>query len=172
MICAVCLFIFLWINFNPTWEVITRTIKFTMTFIKHLTNFKVYPWNLGMDREFHTAHYDGCISLFMLGLRKIHIIKRCPIRWNFACGIGEYCTMSKCRVVATVKRTCSFVKNSWKWVSNMPLPGGWATCPIRTIADCACAGNVGSVFPSPRVSDLDMHHARAWRTCRDACRDR
>ena len=31
---------------------------------------------------------------------------------------------------------------------------------------------LGTLFPPPRVSDPDMHHARAWRTCRDAYRDR
>ena len=40
----------------------------------------------------------------------------------------------------------------------------WASYQIRKIAGCACAGNVGIVFPHPRfqskplVSDLDMHH--------------
>ena len=34
----------------------------------------------------------------------------------------------------------------------------WASCQIRKIAGCACAGNAGNVFPPPRVSDPDMHH--------------
>ena len=34
----------------------------------------------------------------------------------------------------------------------------WASCQIRNIAICACAGNAGNVFPPPRVSDPDMHH--------------
>ena len=40
----------------------------------------------------------------------------------------------------------------------------WASYQIRKIAGCACAGNVGIVFPHPRfqrkplVSDPDMHH--------------
>ena len=29
---------------------------------------------------------------------------------------------------------------------------------IRKIADCACAGNAGNVFPPQRVSNADMHH--------------
>ena len=37
----------------------------------------------------------------------------------------------------------------------------WASCQIRKIAGCACAGNAGNVFPPPaRVSDPDMHHGR------------
>ena len=40
----------------------------------------------------------------------------------------------------------------------------WASYQIRKIAGCACAGNVGIVFPHPRfqrkplVNDPDMHH--------------
>ena len=40
----------------------------------------------------------------------------------------------------------------------------WASCQIRKIAGCACAGNAGNVFPRGRlqrkllVSDPDMHH--------------
>ena len=34
----------------------------------------------------------------------------------------------------------------------------WASCQIRKIAGCACAGNDGNVFPPPRVSDPDMHY--------------
>ena len=34
----------------------------------------------------------------------------------------------------------------------------WASCQIRKILGCACAGNVGNVFPPPLNSDLDMHH--------------
>ena len=33
----------------------------------------------------------------------------------------------------------------------------WASYQIRKIAGCACAGNAGNVFPTPRVSDSDMH---------------
>ena len=52
----------------------------------------------------------------------------------------------------------------------------WASCQIRKIAGCACAGTFS---PPPRDSDTDMHHGtcathakRVSRTCRDACRDR
>ena len=40
----------------------------------------------------------------------------------------------------------------------------WASCHIRNIAGCACAGNAGNVFPrrrlqrKPLVSDPGMHH--------------
>ena len=52
----------------------------------------------------------------------------------------------------------------------------WASCQIRKIASCACAGNAGNVFPATAVRDPDMHHGTCVthvpRTCRDACRDR
>ena len=36
---------------------------------------------------------------------------------------------------------------------------GWrASCQIRKIAGCACAGNAGNVSPPPRFSDPDMRH--------------
>ena len=42
----------------------------------------------------------------------------------------------------------------------------WASCQIRKIAGCACAGNAGNVFPRRRfqrkllVSDPGMHHGK------------
>ena len=36
----------------------------------------------------------------------------------------------------------------------------WASCQIRKIAGCACAGNAGNVLPQPGVSDPDMHHGK------------
>ena len=72
-----------------------------------------------------------------------------------------------------------------------------ASCQKRKIASCACSqeirkhaafdGNMdgwhwhrigdapgmpGTISLPPRVSDLDMHMARASRTCLDACRNR
>ena len=48
----------------------------------------------------------------------------------------------------------------WFWYEDWP----WASYQIRKIADCACAGNAGNVFPrhrlqrKPLVSDPGMHH--------------
>ena len=44
-------------------------------------------------------------------------------------------------------------------------PNQWASCQIRKIVGCACAGNAGNVFPTrrlqrkPLVSDPGMHHS-------------
>ena len=49
-------------------------------------------------------------------------------------------------------------------MQSKPSTGPWASCQIRKIAGCACAGNAGNVFPRGRlqrkllVSDPDMHH--------------
>ena len=49
----------------------------------------------------------------------------------------------------------------------------WVSCQIRKIEACACAGNAGNVFPGYHgLTILTCITARAWRTCRDACRDR
>ena len=57
------------------------------------------------------------------------------------------------------------------WINHLPAflmiqfaVGIWASYQIRKIAGCACAGNVGNVFPTrrlqrkPLVNDPDMHH--------------
>ena len=49
----------------------------------------------------------------------------------------------------------------------------WASYQIRKIADCACAGNAGNVFPAtPGQRFPTCITAHAWRTWLDACRDR
>ena len=35
-------------------------------------------WSLGMDKWFRPTHYWACDYLSMLGLKLIHVIKRCP----------------------------------------------------------------------------------------------
>ena len=45
----------------------------------------------------------------------------------------------------------------------------WASCQIRKIEGCACAGNAGKDSPRRRIR---RNTARASRTCRDACRNR
>ena len=49
-------------------------------------------------------------------------------------------------------------------IVGVVLCAQWASYQIRKIADCACAGNAGNVFPAtyfmgkPLVSDHGMHH--------------
>ena len=59
------------------------------------------------------------------------------------------------------------VRQCWHWKrldTYNRRHSTWASYQIRKIAGCACAGNVGIVFPHPRfqgkplVSDPDMHH--------------
>ena len=55
---------------------------------------------------------------------------------------------------------CSYIETLL--YSGWLLP--WASCPIRKITGCACAGNAGNVFPRHRfqrkslVSDPGMYH--------------
>ena len=57
-------------------------------------------------------------------------------------------------------RTFCQLRRYW-WHRRFSL---WASCQIRKIAGCACAGNAGNVFPrrrlqrKPLVSDPGMHH--------------
>ena len=59
------------------------------------------------------------------------------------------------------------VGNHWVHLCTLTLlllTLSWASCQIRKIAGCACAGNAGNVFPGrrfrrkPLVSDPGMHH--------------
>ena len=47
--------------------------------------------------------------------------------------------------------------NPTKLVPKLLIP--WASCQIRKIAGCACAGNAGKVSPPQRVSDPELHHS-------------
>ena len=66
------------------------------------------------------------------------------------------------------------VLQKWLHQSNDDLFNmAWASCQIHKIEGCACAGNAGNVFPVTRgLAIPTCITARAWRTCRDACRDR
>ena len=37
---------------------------------------RLHRWSLGMDKQFHSTHYNGCNHLSMLGLKLIHVCKR------------------------------------------------------------------------------------------------
>ena len=58
-------------------------------------------------------------------------------------------------------RFCHVSRKSSQWLGH---GSPWASCQIRKIAGCACAGNAGNVFPrrrfqrKPLVSDPGMHH--------------
>ena len=70
---------------------------------------------------------------------------------------------------------CHLVSTN-KWIGVMRNP--WASCKIRKMAGCACAGNAGNVFPATDFKGNRLLaipaciRARASRTCHDACRNR
>ena len=73
-------------------------------------------------------------------------------------------------VLLSIKKHSIFGKKCMSVWNEMKHP--WASCQIRTIAGCACTGNAGNVFPHYRgLAIPTCITARAWRTCRDACRE-
>ena len=74
-------------------------------------------------------------------------------RFRLRCGISWY-----------FKLTTYGLSGKWiqiqigkhRWDEWRYIP--WASCQIRKIAGCACAGNAGLFFPPPLASDPDMHH--------------
>ena len=80
----------------------------------------------------------------------------------FLCVLPNYiCRLNDCMfnmVVTIIKiNTQKLIRTAWRLLS-------WASCQIRKIAVCACAGNAGNNFPRRRlqrkslVSDPGMHH--------------
>ena len=70
-------------------------------------------------------------------------------------------------VISSMPNFCSRDAEGVSSLSLMPQMQrlmAWASCQIRKIAGCACAGNAGNVFPRHRlqrkllVSDPGMHH--------------
>ena len=56
------------------------------------------------------------------------------------------------------------------YVSTMVLE--WTSYQIRNIVGCCtCTGNAGSVYPPSQLPIPTYITARAWCTCRDACRN-
>ena len=65
--------------------------------------------------------------------------------------------VSKRKTYQPLRRFCFFIQSC-----------AWASCQIRHIAGCACAGNAENFSQPPRVSDLDMHHG-TWVTHMPRC---
>ena len=90
-------------------------------------------------------------------------VKTWILLWNMAAKGAE-----------TIANWHSHWKNMWQCraYENYGI-SSWASCQIRKIAGCACAGNAGNVFPvNRRLAIPTCITTRAWRTCRDVCRDR
>ena len=95
-----------------------------------LSNISYLPW----DDKFH--HHQITLSNIICGSYLRHSC--CPLLFCYAtpwshCGPGMW--------------------NHWgiqwkKGVVMNPVSSPWASCQIRKIAGCACAGNAGNVFPA------------------------
>ena len=93
--------------------------------------------------------------------------------------IDETCSLHRCTHPVGLDHIIQQTdqRQEFKLRTDTPLVGFagevWASCQICKIAGCACAGNARNVFPaSVGWSISTCITARAWRTCRDVCRDR
>ena len=80
----------------------------------------------------------------------------------------EACKLSSCCVYGNADSGLTHTPNVPMSMAGTLVmgPPPWASCQIRKIVGCACAGNTGNV--SPRHRGLAVPTC----TCRDACRDR
>ena len=88
-----------------------------------------------LDRNTWEIHHQAATDIKMQVIRiceTVHLYGRCCV------------TMCLCRILM-----CFLLNYLLKL---------WASCQIRKIAAAHVPGMAGSFFPSPRVSDADMHH--------------
>ena len=52
----------------------------------------LHSWSLGMDKQFHLTHYNGCNYLSILGLKLIHVSKWG--HWTGLCLVFNYMVFS------------------------------------------------------------------------------
>ena len=110
-----------------------------------------------------------------------------PIEQTFIClnaGLHQHCFQLVCcqfdkniqlRIEIYVNLSYVFkLRNVGPTAMVARTPDSCASCQIRKIAGCACAGNAGNVFPATdfKGSIPARTIARASRMCRDTCRDR
>ena len=111
-------------------------------------------------------------------------VKKASIFFIFVPETPWLCHLVTAWRVSSLGSWCSLSWVSWlsnkAWVSMMWWTAvsilsisSWASYQIRKIAGCACTGNAGNVFTCQCGLVIPTCiTARAWRTCRDACRDR
>ena len=98
------------------------------------------------------------IGILSFSFKKMYLKMSCLSEWwPFGPGRDELTSLMMRPKCCRWTRLTSLLLMLWCLAS----PGHqrpWASCQIRNIVGCACAGNAGNVFPPLRVSDLDMHH--------------
>ena len=78
-----------------------------------------------------------------------------------------------CTLVVYVTQFILYLVNKHNWLHMCRFYHPWAPCQKRKIEGYACARNAGNFLPRHRELAIPTCiTARAWRTCRDACRDR
>ena len=113
------------------------------------------------------------VCVISKGLIEIHldvmILKRSPHYWIFLTRIFQSTTcfphkesvMRSFDIYFKLKQTTCWTNGRCWWTELFSR--SWEHRAMGLLPDtqnygCACAGNAGNVFPSPQVSDPDMHH--------------
>ena len=92
------------------------------------------------------APYWSCVESACRKVIRIDILCHSPIL-RFHTG-----SWSPSTIDTKTSQSC----NLWYYCWQLTLQ--WASCKIRKISGCACAGNPGMFSPPLRVNDPDMHH--------------
>ena len=130
-----------WFNFNLSMDKqLQAQLSVGWNYLHH--------WSLGMDKELHPTHYNGCNYLSMLGLKLIHVSKSGP--WGCRADGTEWMCIPSC--------------SSTIWCIN-PVPRVWdqsAASPPRFMYIMFHGGiNAGVVGGSG--GDVGFPHEHWWR---------
>ena len=135
----------------------------------HIVIVYVYLWGFCEDRI--NASYQDYVCRSILW----HCMTLSEIDYSAHCDyelwiIGATIDLG-CNIFLYMNWNTDTTCQKWPYMTWMPIP--WASCQIRKIVGCACAGNAGNVLPDTHGLVIPTCiTARAWRTCRDACRGR
>ena len=148
--------------------------------------------SIGSDKGRHVAGSMSYIDVFRSCLLKTMHLKISPTKlWWFWIGLnvlkynchGLSCVIPPWIMIEPLEQ--ELLSIDWltdNWLLVLLVGCCWysqrASYHIRKIAGCACAGDAGDVFPATyfkgnlQSAISACITARAWRTIRDACRDR
>ena len=139
----------------------------------------IIPWDV-ITYPCHGYHFDTQVHIYIYSVSLLNCVCKCKLLLSTSSGTVQ--------MFLNVLSYGHKILHSWDgyvaisgvccmWLSVGYCCELWASYQIRKIAGCACAGNVGNVFPA---TDFKGNHllaipacitARAPHTCRDACRD-
>ena len=122
----------------------------------YLSHSPARPWIL-MSRKISSSYNPAkprqpevLLLRFLQNLQDY--LKTCLTRWG-----GSIDSIPSCYFFHIATVLIHWPCNSDVAIQSM-TPSEWASCQVRKIAGCACAGDVGTFSPPPQVNDPDMHH--------------